>query len=314
MSVRGNKLAVATSVVVFAAIMAAVALTGDGVIVLWQVAVFLVSMCIVLALGPWLTYAIQRRRGQAQVSWGTNALACFGGALLAGLFAPCLWLGALMLLGDALAATGGAGATGFAILLAFSLAASAVVATAAVRSILGPSGRLGGMLWSVALLMVCAGWTLDGCALRSLSRARELSKRPVDASRIRMVGMGLQLYFDEFAVYPQDLRQLVDAELSSGDALVVMHTKSTPPEHPELPYDGPCDFEYFLLSPEVPENLVWVWVHPLFNYGEGGHALFRSGQVEWLEADELQRRVAETRAWIEAHLGAVSTQPVQQQR
>jgi hypothetical protein len=132
-----------------------------------------------------------------------------------------------------------------------------------------------------------------------LNRCRVLGKRTIDCSKLRAIRIGLAMYMEEQGVFPDDLRQLVDANhLSPYDLLPAFATAPRLLPKSE-PYSGPCEFEYVRLPPDAPESLVWVWESTKYHDGEGAWVLYVSGEVRWESPEKLRDDVKRAEDWLQ---------------
>ncbi len=160
----------------------------------------------------------------------------------------------------------------------------------------------------ILLVLVCSISGMVSFVDTIYRMRRILTLRELDMSNLNCIGTGLILYHMDYNAYPDDLRCLVD----EGTCLAGMLLSVRGTDNSEIPdtypadYPGPCDFIYIRLPEDAPDDCVWVW-QPLEHHdGDGSGVLFKSGDVEWLEAGQLKAEVARTHKWLEAH---PATQP-----
>ena len=115
------------------------------------------------------------------------------------------------------------------------------------------------------------------------------------------------MYHEASGVYPDDLRRLVDENMVSTIELLSFHTdqRGAIPEPTTRPYAGPCDFGYIPLPADAPDDLVWAWLPPRFHGNEGAYVLYKSYDVDWLEAGVAYDEIDKTCLWLSTRAAAI---------
>ena len=159
-----------------------------------------------------------------------------------------------------------------------------------------------------ALIAVCATGLVLGM-LPFHSRAMAEVRRHIDASNIKYIGTHLEEHRREYGAHPRDLRRLAELEDFRAYTLRSVAARRPKRDSRDPPEQIPCDFEYCVLPPDAPGGLVWVWQRAELHGGEGGNVLYKSGDVVWLGADELQAEVARTAAWLRRRASQPTSKP-----
>ncbi len=232
------------------------------------------SAVLSVTLAPWLMRRSMRKRGLAGVSRARRIMGCF----LMGAMVP---IGLLLL-----------GAVGHPLLLAPGLAGAALLLLFVTKS-----PRLPWWGRHLGIILLCNFMYLTAFMM-GLNRCRVVAKRSIDATHLKWIGTALLLYEDAHGVFPDDLRQLVDANFLSPNILLPAFT-DTPKVYPEArPYSGPCEFTYVRLPDGAPGHLVWAWESPKYHDGEGTFVLYARGNVEWVTPAKLREELERTEAWL----------------
>jgi len=248
--------------------------TDRNVLLCWYVAGIAALLSVTLA--PWLMGRSIRRRSLPHSSALRLIAACF----FLGVAVPIAMLTFLALVDPVFLFPGLAG-----VALVF-----AVVAKRPRLPVWG--GHLGVILLCSLVYM--------GAFSVGLGRVRTLSMRTVDGATLNAMGMGLLTYREQHGVFPEDLRQLVDARLLGPYSLLpVLSDTDISGDHSDTePYRGPCEFVYTRLPHDAPEGLVWVWESPEYHGGEGAWVLYSWGRVRWVTPEKLHEDVEQTEAWL----------------
>jgi prepilin-type processing-associated H-X9-DG protein len=165
----------------------------------------------------------------------------------------------------------------------------------------------------MAIAGICLGgaglfWTLIwlplmiSILLPSLSRARELAKRAVDASNLRGVGQACYVYADDNRDrLPPNLQYLLDGgQITPGQL--------QDPADPDA--TNTCDYwfvSYGAVSPpleDLPSDWVVAYSDPAYHDGEGAHILFIDGHVEFIREPEFSKRIEQFKREFEEKCGA----------
>jgi len=146
-----------------------------------------------------------------------------------------------------------------------------------------------GILWMPLMISIL---------LPSLSRARELAKRAVDASNLRGVGQACWIYANDHGdQLPLDFKVLIDAGLITQGQL-------QNPSDPDA--TNTCDY-YFVRYPEVagspdvlPGDWIFAFSDPAHHNDEGANILFVDGHVAFVKEPEFTETVEGFRRDFEA--------------
>ena len=271
---------------------------GDKIIVLWQVLLAGGAVAFSVTFGVWLMGRKWRKKGEQPPSLARRGAACATLAIFAFLALP-------VALGLAFITFDGTSLTAFAWLTLPGAVIIIGCLVAAIRLMKGWGGRV--ELCVVLILFVChvcGAWCLTHTGQRMTFR----TLRVMDQAKLHGIGRSLVTYHDEYEVYPDDLRRLVDNGTCPPEPLLGFRGThpSEVPKPRSVPYQGPCDFIYIHLPEDAPDDLVWVW-QPLEHYdGDGGNVLFKDGDTRWMKAERLKAEIARTHKWLETH---PTTQP-----
>jgi prepilin-type processing-associated H-X9-DG protein len=110
--------------------------------------------------------------------------------------------------------------------------------------------------------------------LPSLARAREITKRAVDASNLRGIGQAVLVYAnDNQDMFPLSLQVLIDDRLIVPKQLVNPSSGHAPPT---------CDYYYVtgLTSEDRPDWII-AYSDPQYHAGEGANILYLDGHVSF---------------------------------
>ena len=281
------------------------AMMGNGlwdIVRPWQWVVLGCVPVVVFILAPWLLGLLYRADGDPPPGRGRRIWVMFIGLLATG---GTLAVGSLLAL----------------LVLAEARASDAVLVGALV--VVGVGGLLLGywatrralraapaaprrravipfVMVAASVLGIAAVW------LTFLGRARIVVTRSIDAANVNGIGKALQLYHAEHGAFPDDLRRMVD-EGMLGAVMLTCHWGQAYKRIPDpltKPYDGPCEFRYFRLPDDAPEDLLRVWQSPAYHDGEGACVLLKSGHVQWVAGSGVLERVDRTWRWLAGRAGA----------
>ena len=136
-------------------------------------------------------------------------------------------------------------------------------------------------------------------------RIHEHPPRVYCASNLRQIGQGIQLYANEHGgLFPPDLATMLLTDDLTADACVCPATQDTRAEGAttqavatNLTAGGHLSYVYTGkgLTGGAPRNAVLAY-EPLGNHGAGLNVLFADGSVQWLDATQGQRLIAELAA------------------
>ncbi len=190
---------------------------------------------------------------------------------------------------------------GGAFRVALPLAGLALAMLGVLRALFARKARPTWRSAVVALTATALAWVLVGIFLLATSKVRISTLDEYAASDLRTIGIALFMYHDEQGVHPDDLWQLVDAELIGEKTLVC---QATLPESDDG-FEEACirrrtGFHYIRLPPSAPADLVWVWAVCRTGGGPVPLALYRDGRVRRGHGDDLLRDLDRTYRWLEA--------------
>jgi hypothetical protein len=158
----------------------------------------------------------------------------------------------------------------------------------------------GGLIW--ALLWVPLTISI---LLPSLSRARELAKRAVDASNLRGIGQACQIYANGNGdQLPPNFQYLLDAGLLTQGQL----------QDPGDPDDTNMRDYYFVSygavsAPfkDLPTHWVLAFSDPAYHNDEGANILFINGHVEFIKEPKFTETIDKFKREFEAKFGEPPT-------
>lgn len=112
--------------------------------------------------------------------------------------------------------------------------------------------------------------------LPSLSRAREIVKRGVDASQLRGIGLCLFMYAENNDdQFPTKLQVLLAEGCISPELLINPCSGNSPPA---------CDYYYVVgLTKRDPGNWIVAYSDPNYHHGEGANILYLDGSVQFVQ-------------------------------
>lgn len=166
-----------------------------------------------------------------------------------------------------------------------------------------PRRRLFGTGLIALAIVSLAGVIVSG--LWTLARARELGKRPVDASSLRQIGKCLLMYENDHGAYPPNLRTLIGRYISERD----LHSVAWGWRQGGQGQAQEQPFLYIPLPAERPNTLVWAWSQPYWYEDEGAYVLYADGRVEWVSPARLMEDLGQTLRWLAGQARA-ETRPV----
>jgi len=111
--------------------------------------------------------------------------------------------------------------------------------------------------------------------LPSLSRAREITKRAVDASNLRGIGMAIIVYASDHGdQFPPDLQTLVADGSVSPKQFIDPSSGNAPPR---------CDYYYVTgLAVKDPAGWIVAYSDPAYHNGEGANVLYLDSSVRFV--------------------------------
>lgn len=130
------------------------------------------------------------------------------------------------------------------------------------------TGALGSMIIVPAVLI--------SILLPSLSRARELAKRALDASNLRGIGQSMIVYAaDNRNAFPPDLQTLIVDGSCTPKQFIDPSSGHQPPA---------CDYFYVAgLTGKDPANWIIAYCAPNYHSGEGANVLYMNGTVQFVK-------------------------------
>lgn len=273
----------------------------------WQPLAFAGWGIMAVLLGPWILGLLYRSRGLVPPSVGARTAGCVLASLAgaapaaAVLLAFRLVAGAtsvpqLALVGDILAA--------IALAVPGLLLAMRAIGRGGGQSPL--TDRLGRLV--LAALLTAAGAGFLAVAFSTAQAAQLSARRATDRGRLHAISSALTMYLSQEGEYPRALSQLPDYRPSMPAANLVSangpHSAGQLPAATSRPYAGPVDFNYIMLPPGAPPDLVWVWLNPSFYDGRRGLFLTKGGAVIDGPPEVLYQRLSETFAYYQQYLWA----------
>jgi hypothetical protein len=132
----------------------------------------------------------------------------------------------------------------------------------------------------------------------SIFQARQLAQRAVAGTRLKNIGMAIELYRTEHAdAYPPNLTAMIETgDVGAPDLLHPGSGRKAEPEARTLP--GGSDFVYIRPAvPDPPGELVLAHGRSEHNQGQGAHVLYASGSIRWVSPARLRSEVQRTRRW-----------------
>lgn len=268
-------------------------LISDKILVPWQILLIVGGMILIFIILPWLIRDLHQLQSQPSPSWISRVGATFFLVLAGSLLLPAIFF----LIAVPLIFLQGPDQSFIGIVFLFGfIIATFLVIFWNITSSWSLSIK---KLWLPFLLALGIGFSFDACALKTLGRARDLSKRCADASNLRQIGTALHLYHNDYGFYPTNLGGLVDGNFTQPEMLISYFGRNIGTKLPSTqPYQGPVDFNYIFLPENSPQNLIWIWESPELFANEGGYVLYFSDEVKWLEKENLEEQIARTHAWL----------------
>lgn len=128
----------------------------------------------------------------------------------------------------------------------------------------------------VSLLMIPVIALMISMLLPSLARAREITKRAVDASNLRGIGQAMLVYaHDNDHHFPPDFQALLDDGSITAQQLTDPSSANLPPR---------CDYYYVVgLTSDDPADWIVAYCDPANHGGEGANILYVNGRVEFVK-------------------------------
>jgi prepilin-type processing-associated H-X9-DG protein len=201
------------------------------------------------------------------------------------------------------------GIVGLALCPIFSIVALILGIVATVRASSEPTvyGGKGMAIAGICLGGVALLWfpMMVSILLPSLSRARELAKRAVDASNLRGVGQACMIYAnDNSGRFPPDFQALLDAGLITPGQL---QNPSDPDvadawDHYFVRYDAETDWDA-----EFSSDWVIAYSDPAYHNDEGANILFVDGHVEFIKEPRFTETIDDFKREFEARFGTPPT-------
>ena len=159
--------------------------------------------------------------------------------------------------------------------------------------------------WPFVVLMIALAWLVVATLLPSLNRRGSHDPRLKCASNLRMIGQGVQLYANaNKGAFPPDVPTLFLGEDLTADTFLCYATNDTRAEGPTtqavaaaLASGGHLSYVYTGkgMSMQTPPSAVLAY-EPLSNHVDGMHVLSVDGRVQWLDAKQGQKLLAELAA------------------
>jgi competence protein ComGC len=158
----------------------------------------------------------------------------------------------------------------------------------------------GGLIWALMWVPL-----MISILLPSLSRARELAKRAVDAANLRGIGQACQIYANANRdQLPPNFQYLLDAGLITPGQL----------QNPSDPDATNTRDHYFVSYGDVsapledlPAHWVLAFSDPAYHNSEGANILFVNGDVEFVKEPEFTETIEAFKREFEAEFGKPPT-------
>ncbi len=147
-----------------------------------------------------------------------------------------------------------------------------------------------------SVLLALVAIPLIAILLPSLSRARGMAKRAVDAANLRGLGQAVQVYASDHGnQFPPDLQTLVSTGTVSATQLVDPSSGNTPPR---------CDYYYAAgLVGNDPVGWIIAYSDPANHNGEGANVLYVDTRVSFEKEPRLTQELDRFKAEYEKKRG-----------
>lgn len=281
-------------------------LISDKILLPWQLLLIAGGMVLIFSILPWLIRDLHQLQSRPSPSWISRVGAIFSLVLAGFVLVPSVFF--LIVTPFILWQSSNGNFFGAVFFFLFLT----IILFVLFWNIIGSWSLSIKKLWLPFLLALGIGFLFDACALKTLGRVRDLSKRSADASNLRQIGTALHLYHNDYGFYPTNLGGLVDGNFAQPEILISPHSKNAGTKLPSTrPYQGPIDFNYIPLPENAPTDLIWIWESPDLFANEGGYVLYFSDEMKWLEKEKLEEEVARTHAWLAK---ATASAPAEQKK
>ena len=128
----------------------------------------------------------------------------------------------------------------------------------------------------------------------AIARSTGRAKRAVSMAHLNAIAKAVALYESEYEATPPNLAKLVEAGNISADSLVSPISGRTMPTDAKGMPTGQSDYVYFVMSQDMPGDLIRAYERPENYRNKGTCVLLVNGSVRWMDRPQFENLLKRT--------------------